>query len=287
VGALHLITSAAPHPATDERVRYAYRIRLIGTDTSGIAFEDEVKTELVTRDGALLVSGRSLPTDATMFMRRDGRLVQARVLGQVGLRQDEYLYGMLFVGSQEGNFWDVVFPDRSLRDTPPKLLECSRCSRQDAVLLREIEKVVFEFMQGTPRQCTVCAQQTLWIEPPIPGEAELVTGSASYEPAFAQQTRTPNALAINRRKHMRVAMKNVKACLQRLGFADDVVKVVDLSRGGIRFLSEVDYRPGTELSVSVPFTPGGSNVFSPARVVRVQTRPKDGVLGEFGLQYVK
>jgi hypothetical protein len=81
-------------------------------------------------------------------------------------------------------------------------------------------------------------------------------------------------------------MKNVKACIHREGFTEDVVTVLDMSRGGIRFLSLVDYRPGADVTVSVPFTPGGSNVFSKAKVVRVQTRPRDGMLGEFGLQYV-
>jgi hypothetical protein len=280
VGALQLITSAVAHPA-GERVRYAYRVRLIGTDSSGVAFEDEVRTELVTRDGALVVSSRSLAGDAVVFMRRESKVMQARVLGQVGLRQDEYLYGMVFCGSYVAGFWDVTFPEKPTRKRQ-RQLECSRCLRQDGLKLAEVEEVVFESMHGLSRRCINCGHETLWVEPAIPGEAELVTGSASYR----FDPLTVGRPATNRRKHARIAMKNVKACIHREGFTEDVVTVLDMSRGGIRFLSLVDYRPGADVTVSVPFTPGGSNVFSKAKVVRVQTRPRDGMLGEFGLQYV-
>lgn len=282
MGALHLVSSATTHPATGGRARYACTVRLIGTDTSGCAFEEDAHTEVVTCDGALIASSRSLAAGATIFIRRDAKLVQARVLVQVGIRQDEHLYGVLFTGSYQPHFWDIPLPDSCQSDG--MLMQCSRCSREEFVALHEIEKVVFENMRGVPRPCVSCAQETLWIEPILPAGNELVTGSAAYELDLKPERR--QAVRVNRRKHARITMKNVKACLHRDGFADDVVKVLDLSRGGIRFLSAIDYLPNTQVSVSVPYTPEGSNIFSSAKVVRVQTRPCDGILGEFGLQYL-
>jgi hypothetical protein len=40
-------------------------------------------------------------------------------------------------------------------------------------------------------------------------------------------------------------MRNIRACLHRAGFADDVVRVTNLSRGGIGFMSSVNYFVGT------------------------------------------
>lgn len=83
-------------------------------------------------------------------------------------------------------------------------------------------------------------------------------------------------------------MKRTKACIKRLGQADDVVDVIDVSRGGFRFFSLVDYQPKAYLAIAVPYTEGGANVFIPARVVRVKTRPKaPDIYGEFACQYEK
>jgi len=49
----------------------------------------------------------------------------------------------------------------------------------------------------------------------------------------------------------------------------------------------VDYVPGTELEVAVPYTQGGANVFTRAKVVRVRCRPTADIPGEFGLAYLK
>jgi hypothetical protein len=116
------------------------------------------------------------------------------------------------------------------------------------------------------------------------GDNGVVVRSRAYDvlSQLLQPRRTSND-----RKHTRISMKNAKACLHRPGFADDVVTVVDLSRGGVRFLSLIDYTPGQLVEVAVPYTAGGANVFTPAKIVRVKCRPTADIPGDFGLQYVK
>ena len=127
--------------------------------------------------------------------------------------------------------------------------------------------------------------ETLWQIPVLLADPELVTGSTEYANAgvYEKAPRTRNE-----RKHTRVAMKRIRAYIKRLGQNDDVVEVLDLSRGGVRFLSLVDYQPKAYLEIAVPYTEGGANIFTPARVVRVNSRPTaSDMLGEYACQYEK
>lgn len=282
-------SSAAPTSSAQrksDRIRYAYRLRITGKDASGNAFDEDGRSEVITRDGGLLVTTLSLTTGTVIRISRGEKSVEARIVGQCGLRGEEYLYGVQFVEALTAPFWDVHFPEMSPEGGVAKMvLQCSQCSRQDLFHLSEVEMMVYETMKVIPRRCGHCKLETLWLEPEILGESSLVSGNAAYNLHGEQKPRRPRT--VNDRKHSRVQMRNIKACLHREGFADDVVTVTDLSRGGIGFMSLVDYVPGTRVEVAVPFTEGGGNVFTPGRIVRVRCRPTVDIPGEFGLEYNK
>jgi hypothetical protein len=123
------------------------------------------------------------------------------------------------------------------------------------------------------------------MEPSILGEPDLLTGADAFNQSF--EVRPMRSPSVNDRKHQRISIRNTKACIRRSGYADDVVDVLDLSRGGIHFISHVDYYRNTTVEVAVPYTNGGSNVFVPAEIVRIQCRPTSGIPGDFGMRYVK
>lgn len=266
------------------RIRYAYKIRLAGKDSSGNKVDGDSRTEIVTRDGGLIVTPFSLATSAHLKISRGQKEADIRIVGQVGLRNDEYLYGVQFTDSSVQDFWGVTFPTEEDSGVGRVILQCSRCNGQQVMHLGEVEMMVFQNTHVIPRSCPRCLDETLWVEPDVLGEMEVVTGSAAYE----QHSSTPKrARTGNDRRYNRISLKNMKACLQRQGAADDVVDVVDMSRSGIRFVSMVDYRMGMRLEVAVPYTRGGANLFAPAKIARVQSRPSSGLPGEFGLQYIK
>ncbi len=269
-----------------DRIRYAYRLRITGKDSSGIPFDEAGRTEVITRDGGLVVTTLSLVTGTVIRMSRGLKSVEARIVGQCGLRGDEYLYGVQFTNPLTEPFWDVNFPATKSEDAVGKMvLQCSQCARQDLFHLSEIEMMVYETMKVVPRKCGQCKLETLWLEPEILGEGGLVSGNAAY--GIHRELIPRRSRTVNDRKHARIQMKNIKACLHRDGFADDVVTVTDISRGGIGFMSLVDYLPGTRLDVAVPYTAGAGNVFTPAKIVRVRCRPTVDIPGEFGLEYIK
>lgn len=269
-----------------DRIRYAYSIRILATDSSGLVVEEGARTDVITRDGGMLVTHLSLSTGVRILIKRGERQVEARIVGQCGIRNEENLFGFQFADPSLQDFWDVKFPPLVPDSVVGRaVLQCSRCSRQEVLHLGETEMMVRESMQMIPHHCEHCDSETLWVEPQVVGEKGVIIGSGSYEVQSSAPPRRQKT--INDRKYARISMKNAKACLHRPGFADDIVSVIDISRGGIRFLSLVDYQPNTRLEVAVPYTSGGANVFTPARVARVQCRPTADIPGDFGLEYVK
>ncbi len=278
-------TGTIPARRQSDRIHYAYHLRITGTSARGAQFDETGRTEVITRDGGLIITALSLPNGAVVRLTRGIKSVEARVIGQVGLREDEYLYGMQFVETPASPFWEVNFPALTTDESVGKVvLQCSRCSRQEVLHISEVEMIVFETMKVIPRQCPKCGIETLWMEPVILGDGALLNGSAAFEVDVKQAFRRRD---INDRKHARLQMRNAKACLRRPNGEMDVVNVVNLSRGGIAFMSTVDYVPGTQVEVAVPFTEGGANVFTPAKIVRVRCRPTADFPGEFGLEYIK
>jgi len=276
-----------PNPAgqrQSDRVRYTFRVQVTGTDSSGYDFSQPVRTEVVTRDGGLLVCPMVLNVGDIINLMRQDKQTKARIVGQVGIAEGEHLYGIQFL-EPAPDFWGIQFAKPSHDAAGRAVLECGACTQQSILALGEIEMLVFESTRVVAHDCDRCQRQTLWMEPNTLGEPDLLTGHEAYNQNF--EFRPVRPASINDRRHQRISMRKTKACIRRQGCTDDVVDVLDLSRGGVHFLSFVDYYKGTMVEVAVPYTDGGANVFVPAEVARVQCRPTSGIPGDFGLRYVK
>ena len=277
-------TKNASDQRNSDRIRYAFRVQVTGTDSSGYDFSQPVRTEVVTRDGGLIVCPMVLNVGDVINLMRGEKRADARIVGQVGLLKEEQLYGIQFL-EPAPDFWNIKFAEHASEAAGRAVLECGACTMQKVLPLGEIEMLVLESTNVVAHDCDRCQRQTLWIEPTILGEPELLTGADSFNQSF--DARPKRSASTNDRKHQRISMRNTKACIRRSGYTDDVVDVLDLSRGGVHFISFVDYYKGTIVEVAVPFTNGGANVFVRAEVVRIQCRPTSGIPGDFGLRYVK
>ena len=127
---------------------------------------------------------------------------------------------------------------------------------------------MFEANQRLSHPCESCAKVTAWV--PVPDGTTAGEISASRGPQDRQFQRT------------KVKMT---ACIQGLGAEGDVVQVLDVSRGGISFLSQRIYEKDTWINVAVPYTPGTANIFVAGRVARRE--PAGDEYYEYGVQYVK
>lgn len=283
---------AAPtvEPAEVTKKRSGYRIhcvfpcRVSGRTEAGEEFSVPAHTEVITRDGGLIVCPLSLPAGSHITLHNGERQAKARVVGVVRTAAEGCAYGVQFLDTPGSSFWDIHISNTSIEPAVGRsVLECSRCRNSRVVELSEIDIMVLERIAVLGHHCDACQAETLWEPPKMLADALLVTGSAAYTmPTRAQMVRERTH---EDRKHRRIVLRRAKACIKVVGSADDEVDVVDFSRGGLRFMSKVDYQPGTRVDVAVPYIQGGANIFVPATIIRVILRARAGVAGDYACRY--
>ncbi|HEU5451747.1 MAG TPA: PilZ domain-containing protein [Terriglobales bacterium] len=266
------------------RVHCVFPCRVSGQTESGEVFSVPAHTEVITRDGGLIVCPLSLPQGSLITLHNGERQAKARVVGVVRTAAEGSAYGVHFVDTPASSFWDIHISNAAAEPAVGRsVLECSGCRNSRVVELGEIDIMVMERISVIGLFCEVCRAETLWEPPKKLADELLVTGSAAYTmPTRAQMLRERTH---EDRKHRRIVLRRAKACIKVVGKADDEVDVVDFSRGGLRFMSTVDYQPGMRVDVAVPYTQGGANIFVPATIIRVILRARAGVAGDYACRY--
>lgn len=266
------------------RIHCVFPCRVSGRTEAGEEFSVPAHTEVITRDGGLIVCPLSLPVGSHITLHNGERQAKARVVGVVRTAAEGSAYGVQFLETPASPFWDIHISNAAVEPAVGRsVLECSRCRNSRVVELGEIDIMVMERIAVLGHFCEDCQAETLWEAPKKLADDLLVTGSAAYTmPTRAQMMRERTR---EDRKHRRIALKRARACIKVAGKPDDEVDVVDFSRGGLRFMSTVDYQPGTRVDVAVPYTQGGANIFIPATIVRVILRARAGVAGDYACCY--
>jgi PilZ domain-containing protein len=255
---------------SSDRICIGIAVEISGTDVKGQDFLERTKTEHISRNGACVILNRFLAPDQQLIVQRKGsrKAAPARVVGQVGIRPQGHVYGLV-LADPDPSFWGVRFPP--VADEPTAFwLKCNCCLRQESADLNEIEAGVLEANGVLFRACGECGVTTLWQAVP---EEDLQAAAAS-SPA-----RKPN-----RRRSLRTTMKTFACICQPSGWRD-IVTVLDVSRGGISFRSVQNYPIHSWVELAVPYTEGGANIFVPGRIV--WERPSTFGFREYGVQYVK
>ena len=255
-----------------DRVVVAIPIDLSATDLNGVRFTESCFTEMVSLHGAsVALSKRASPEHPVTLRRRALEVeVSARILGQLGIRPGFHVYGIAFT-DEALDFWGIRFPplDQSHDSLAQTLLMCSECGKRLIFTLNEIEFRVFNANQRLSFGCETCGHNVAWI--PVPNEAKLAYSSSG--------TTQPH-----NRKYSRTQMKAL-ACIQESGHSDDIVEVLDISRGGVSFRGTRAYQVQSWIHFAVPYTPGTANIFVSGRVA--WRRDLDDDQYEHGVQYVK
>jgi hypothetical protein len=271
---------------TSHRVHCSMPLQLAGVDSSGRNFTASSRTEIITRDGGMIITAVSLSVGSQVRLLFDEKSATARIVGMVGIRDEEMAYGIHIVSTSGAAFWGIQFPTTADTSGAGRtVLVCSRCATRRLSELSEAEMMVLENIGVVTLVCGSCSDETPWHIPSQVVEVEMVSSGADLSKPVAAPTQPRTG---NERKHTRITMKNTRACIRRLGMKDEVVDVVDISRGGVRFRTFVDYQDMTYLEIAVPYTEGGANVFVPARIVRVGHHPqRPNTKGEFACKYEK
>lgn len=147
-----------------------------------------------------------------------------------------------------------------------KVVHCSGC-------LNKMEYT------GSHQKCEVCGTEL------NPG-GSIYSG---YEPSFVPISPEvyhlrPPVRTVNERRHPRIPCRNAKACV-KTGQEENVVDLVNISRGGVCFTSVADFRPGTKVSIATHYIEGGHNIYQEGIVVRAQHRASGHFPGEYAIEF--
>ncbi len=150
------------------RIPKQLAIFLIGSDIEGRIFSEETKTAVLSRHGAGILSQYKLSAEQEIIIRGvdSGKEVEVRVVGQIGVVGDNYIYGVAFL-DPELNFWGLEFTEltEAERQANRVLLECSSCKAREMVDHSDLESDVFAMNQSVVRYCKRCGSSTVWREP--------------------------------------------------------------------------------------------------------------------------
>ena len=160
------------------------------------------------------------------------------------------------------------------------LLECAQCHTRELVYLNEVEADVLDASATLSRRCGKCAELTAWKGAYAQTDETLpVTG-----PRTEGFTPPPSDRGADQRRHIRLDLQ-VPVCVHHAQRGEEVVKTINVSRGGFRFRSRHRYREGTMIEAALPYSPGGANVFAPGKIVYAAPIP-GGDTNVYGVMYV-
>jgi hypothetical protein len=246
-------------------------------DAMGQGFVEESRTLLLSRHGAKILLRHMLVPEQEISIRYLATTKEAdvRVVGQIGGGSEGQYYGVEFLDPNI-NLWDIEFPplSESEKAVARVLIECVRCHTRVLSYLNEFEAEVFEANQILSRSCARCTDMSLW-------------KLATVEAPSAQVTLPlpdPGKRTQNERKEVRVGL-HMKACIRTAHSGEEIVVTENVSRGGFSFKSRQRYGEGNVVEVSVPYSPGGANIFSPARIEYPEEEQAEGPTS-YGVAYI-
>jgi hypothetical protein len=255
----------------------------------GHVFSEKARTLLLSRNGAMILIGRTLTSQEEILIRRDaiGKESPAQVVGPVRKQADGFVYGVKLLNPSM-NLWEINFVPLSEeeRAVGRTLLRCTKCGLREVIYLEEFEMEVYEANRYIYHACTRCDEPTIWNEikdDPTEWMREIAPSPPPLppppEPSAVPRTK-------NERRHNRIGCK-LLACIRYAShFDDEVLEVNDVSKGGVCFTTRKYLAPGTKIEVAVPYSAGMANIFVPAEVVRLRPIP-DKNLYECGAEYIK
>ena len=253
-----------------DRVAVQMPLVMSGVDVLGETFTEPAQTIVIARYGAKILCRRKLAPQLEISLRSlmTNEEADARVVGCVLDDAKGMQYGIELI-DPEANIWGVEFPpyDPKASAIGRVLLECVRCKRREVVNLNELEAEVLERSHSLWRECKRCVEPTLWKEAWLKAHEELP------EPDDAPVAKPePPRRTRDDRRYGRLEIQ-MEALIRDPQTWEEVVKTMDVSRGGFRFKSRKHYAMDWNIEVALPRSTGGANIFSAAKIKFVGETP--------------
>jgi hypothetical protein len=95
----------------------------------------------------------------------------------------------------------------------------------------------------------------------------------------------PTVRSVNERRYARIPCRAAKACIKTEQGSDAVVDVINISRGGVCFMSFIEFHPGTPVSIATHYIDGGQNIYQDGRIIRAKHSGTATLPGEYAVEF--
>jgi hypothetical protein len=252
-----------------DRILVPLRIRVTGLDASSEPFEEDSVTISVNKHGACISLQHQLVSDQKLTIKNleNGVATEFRVVGELrqvfGSRRE---WGVETL-CPECNTWglDFALPPEGVQ--PKVMICCAVCKNGALSTISSIEFDVLLYTGVISRHCERCDQTTRW-EP----------SGHSPEPQLVARAVKPVPSPLERRRHRRLKLTMLVRVRNAKG-ESEIVQTLDVSKGGVCFVSKRGYKVGELLLLTLPSTDKPAPIEASGRVVRAQSTPRGNIYG--------
>lgn len=258
---------AAAHQPIRRGGRIVCRIAILlfGHDEEGTTFTERTHTVMLSLHGAGILSTHRFAPEQELILRIEetSREAVVRVVGEIATEGELHTYAVAFL--DDGlDFWQAEFPPAQVWDARPMALplECGSCGQRAEVTSGQFEYDISQIHGGLTRHCAECGVLTVWRRADGKG------------PSFERRRRARARLSFF-------------ACVKTAQFGPDIVTCLDMSKGGVGFLSRNPYKKEMKIQIAVPYAPEVKNapsIFVSGRIANV--REMDG-MWRCGVKFLK
>ena len=248
-----------------DRISVSLPIQVRGVDPKDKQLNESSKTVEIGRAGTKFSLKTKLRPDQRIKIGNIRRSTEAnfRVVGKVlGPEADLNYWGAECLDSP-ANFWGINFPppEEGNEAAGRVLLACGTCKAQELGYLSDLETEVFSLTDRVVRECKPCALWTEWFKPKPGTEAKTPATAADSEAEAAGAAASSPAKAKQSRANRRLSLQ-MAACFQTREGQEEIVKTVNISKGGLAVLSRTEYPKDCLLKVAFPYNLGGGAIYS-------------------------
>lgn len=268
-------TASQKNPARrSDRILTPIRIQVSGVDAAGNSFEEETITISVNKHGACISSQHMFrPNQEITIQNLETNITtKFRVVGELGRVFGDRREWGVETDCPDCNIWGLEFalpPD----DAQPKvLISCTDCQKGILSPLSSIEYDVLLYTGVISRHCQFCDQTTRWAPSGKPPEPLLIARAVR-----------PVSSPMERRKHRRRNLMMLLRVRNKQG-GSETAQTLDVSKGGVRFLSKRTYQVGDTIYLTLP----SSDKTTPAETRGVIVRAELSQRGtSYGVRFEK
>jgi hypothetical protein len=297
-----------------ERLMLPVPLRVVSYGGSAGGFTEDTHTQMLNRDGALIVLEHRVAPDETLHIinLQNHQEADFRVVGLA--RQEEGGHAQWGVEclDRDRNFWGIDFPPPMQVNDPNAgaLIRCQGCGKQSFLVLSLADVSILDTNGSLEKLCEACGELSSWTYVEEPGLPKLFTplDAAAAAPAPAEDhpiatTSPPRAASSDpwadepflerhigwdgkseRRLHRRLTLK-LPVLIRNQEGQTEIGRTENISKGGLGVGLVMALAIGERITVVCPYS-GSSNEITQAAEVMRRISLYGGQRWFYGLHYL-